>query len=413
MLGRWVERMKRSGKTSGETSFFEKYLDAVCPKYVTKFHELMAKYPPDGSAGMTIDALDVLALSIVEALGVENADVAASRALLSILIENEHLPLKAQLTEQELVILRELLFCYFKGSQDVNEKGAQVLSLIEKKFSGGNFSQARILLQIFETNQETRQNNERNLYYEEMIARLDSSVRKAAPMDREGMKSAFLAEMSDEAAFDVFETYAAVADIHFQLYLRDVQACEKWRNVLQALPDNVGDYLLDYIPVIRWRTLGTLNEPFLSQIGRHMTFEMLRRHVRQKLRMCYFILLASGMTNFEWFIFSFTEWSQKYFNVDVRDVFPILHRSGIVDGLCLQEGIDMTLERFYGPAMNQIAIQSDALETAYRDALQFILGADLSQFPAGYYNFGDFLLDRILPFHYENPMFAVRLHRMM
>ena len=91
----------------------------------------------------------------------------------------------------------------------------------------------------------------------------------------------------------------------------------------------------------------------------------------------------------------------------------MLHRSGIVDGICLQEVLDIVTERFYGAAMNRLTIQPETLDSAYVDALRFILYSDFSQIPAGKYNFGDFLLDYILPFNYEDPMFAYRLHSMM
>ena len=81
-----------------------------------------------------------------------------------------------------------------------------------------------------------------------------------------------------------------------------------------------------------------------------MVFESLRRYVQQKLRMCYFILLASGITGYEWFIYAFTNWSRDIFNVDVREIFPVLHRLALVDGMCLQEVLDVTLERYHGPA---------------------------------------------------------------
>ena len=382
--------------------------------------ELQPEAPPTSPFGLDsselspdIDALDILALLIVEKMGIKNADVAASRAFLSILIENEHLPVAGQLSAQELQALRNLLFCYFSGDANVNEKGAQVLALIEQKFANGFFSQARILLQIFETNQETRQNNERNLYYEEMILRLDGGPTKAKPVARNILQAACEDDADDETVLRALRAIEQNANITFNLYLRNLEELSAWQNALSPLPQHMRDYLLDYVPVIQWRALDALSEPIVSQLGRHMTFEMLRRHVQQKLRMCYFILLASGITGYEWFIFSFTQWSREQFNVDVRDVFPVLHRGGILDGMCLQEAMDVAVERFYGPAMNQISIQPQDLERAYRDALKFILQAELAAFPSGFYNFGDFVLDQLLPFHYEDPMFACRLHLMM
>lgn len=408
MFGRLVERMKRGSKTSAESGFLGKYIDAICPRYAARFRELQAS-----KENFEPDALDVLSLLLAEEMQVKNVDIAASRAFLSILIENDHLPTQNQLNAQELELLRDLLLCYFGGEQDVNEKGNQVLSLIEQKFANGDFSQARILLQIFETNPETRINNERNLYYEEMIMRLDCMPSHAKPIAQNLIDDALADNADDDSVLSAFDACAQNAGCYFNLYLRDTDEYERWQKALSSLSPSVSEYLLEFVPVIRWRPIGILDEPIASQINRHMIFEMLRQHVLQKLRMCYFILLASGESGFEWFIFAFTQWSKEFFDVDVRDVFPLLHRGSIVDGLGLQESFDQTLERFYGPGMNTITLNPDDLEHAYRDSLRFILSSDLSQIPSGNYNFGGFLLDRILPFPYEDPMFAYRLHLMM
>ena len=91
----------------------------------------------------------------------------------------------------------------------------------------------------------------------------------------------------------------------------------------------------------------------------------------------------------------------------------MLHRSGIIDGMCLQEDLDVTTDRFYGRKMNEISITPESLETAFHTAVKFILESDISLIPSGQYNFGDFILDAILPFDYEDPMFAYRIHSMM
>ena len=63
--------------------------------------------------------------------------------------------------------------------------------------------------------------------------------------------------------------------------------------------------------------------------------------------------------------------------------------------------------------MNDIVLDAYELDKAFRESVRFILQTDMSMFPMGYYNFGDFLLDRILPFPYEDPYFACRLHLLM
>lgn len=409
MFERLVEKMMRGSKTTSDEGYLGKYLDAICPRFVEQYQAIQAA----ASDGET-DALDILACCLMKEIGISGADASSARAFLSILIENEHLPVQSQLNESELMVLRDLLFCYFGGNgEDINAKGSQVLSLIERKFGNGDFSQAKILLQIFETNNETKQNNERNLYYEEMIMRLDTNSTRSKALSSNVVSAAVAPEASDAEVLRAFSACEQNANAKFCLYLRDLKEYEKWETTLSEIDAETKNYLLDYIPVVRWRKLGTLDEPLISQFGRHITFEMLKRHVQQKLRMCYFVLLASGSTGYEWFIFAFTKWSKEHFDVDVREVFPMLHRSGIVDGMCLQEVLDVATERFYGRAMNAISIHPEALESAYRKAIQFIFQSDISLIPAGHYNFGDFLLDNILPFQYEDPHFAYRLHVMM
>ena len=417
MFGKWIERVKRNGKNSADAGLLGQYLDAVCTKYVDRYKEMIGlddKRPGTYDSALDVDALDVLAQLVMAEMGIPNADLAAARAYLSILIENEHLPLQNQLNADELGALRDLLFSYFGGSDAVNDRGAEVLELIEHKFTSGCFSQAKILLQIFETNHETRQNNERNLYYEEMIMRIDG-VRSAnvSGISKELVDAACADDAPDEAILAAFDACASNANIHFDLFLRDLNEEARWKDAIAPLPQNVQNYILEYVPVVRWRQLGTLKEPLINQINRHMVFESLRRYVQQKLRMCYFILLASGITGYEWFIYAFTNWSRDIFNVDVREIFPVLHRLALVDGMCLQEVLDVTLERYYGPAMNDIVLDAYELDKAFRESVRFILQTDMSMFPMGYYNFGDFLLDRILPFPYEDPYFACRLHLLM
>lgn len=419
MFGKWMERVKRNSKSPTDAGLLGQYLDAVCAKYVARYREMIG-FDDDnnpsggGDAELGIDALDVLAQLVLAEMGIPNADLAAARAYLSILIENEHLPCQNQLNADELGALRDLLFSYFGGSEAVNDRGAEVLELIEHKFTSGCFSQARILLQIFETNHETRQNNERNLYYEEMIMRIDG-VRTAnvKGISKDLVDAACADDASDEAILAAFEACAASAGIHFDLFLRDLNEESRWKDALAPLPQNVQSYVFEYVPVVRWRQLGSLKESLSSQINRHMVFESLRRFVQQKLRMCYFILLASGVTGYEWFIYAFTNWSREIFRVDVREVFPVLHRLALVDGMCLQEVLDVILERFYGPAMNDVVLDPLEIDKAFREAVRFILQTDMSMFPMGYYNFGDFILDRILPFPYEDPYFACRLHLLM
>ena len=63
--------------------------------------------------------------------------------------------------------------------------------------------------------------------------------------------------------------------------------------------------------------------------------------------------------------------------------------------------------------MNRVTMTPDDLVTAYKKVIQRLLSNDASDIPRGSYSFGDFVLDELLPFRYENPSFAFRLYKMM
>ena len=406
MLDKLVGIVTGSKKPVTSRSSLGTALDKVCPRFAER-------YEAQKSADEPVDALDIISAMVMNEIQPGIMDVAAARAYLSILIENEHLPITHQLSESDLECLKQLFLGYFCKSDDVNAKGAQVLSLIERKFGSGEYSQARILLQIFETNEETRLNNERNLYYEEMISRLDMSFARTKGIPHPLVEAALENDASDEVLFKAFQTIEHDLNALFCLYLVDQNENTQWQQALASVEPEVREYITEYIPVIQWRSIGQLSESLESQISRHMTFDMLRRHVQNKLRMCYFLLLASGNTGYEWFIFAFTEWSRIIFGVDIHEVLPMLHRCSVVENMGFQEVLDIVTDRFYGPAMNRVTMTPDDLVIAYKKVIQRLLSNDASDIPRGSYSFGDFVLDELLPFRYENPSFAFRLYKMM
>ena len=426
MLGKLVEKMMGGGKVASSRSCLGEYLDKVCPRFAARYAEVCAEQEKaqkeadaaaDGAettvVAVNTDALDVLASMIMAEIHSGKVPDAASRAYLSILLDNEHLPATHRLNETELTLLRELLLGYFGSGEDVNEKGATVLSMIEKKFGAGEFSQARILLQIFDTSPETRQNNERNLYYEDMILRLDMQLPVTRGIDHALATAAASSDAPEETVRNAFSHLSRDCGVNFYLYLHDLLEIERWKDALKTVPESVSEYLYDYVPVISWRLVGSMVEPLDSQIRRHMTFDMLRRHVQQKLRMCYFLLLANGNTGYEWFIFAFTAWSQRVFDVDIREILPMLHRCSVVEGMCLQEILDIVTDRFYGPAMNRISLTPDDLDRAFKTVRSNLFAENGVALPPGDYSLGDFLLDVLLPFDYEDPKFAYRLCAMV
>lgn len=143
----------------------------------------------------------------------------AGRAYFSLLTENDKLPPGEQLSAHELILPRALLLDFFLGRSNIQQRAQEVLALIERKFSERAFQQATILLQLFETDQATRIQNERKLFYEDMIQRL--GVRRRQPLSDEEVErvrdhfSEVARSLSDEKAFEVApeKTQISLADL--------------------------------------------------------------------------------------------------------------------------------------------------------------------------------------------------------
>src|SRR5690606_29831748 len=149
----------QEGTDAAASTYFEALLESVREEVLSQL------------AKPTNDPLEVLAQALMRKVVGKGEEVnpQAARAFFSVLAENDRLPLGEQLNITEIELLQHLLVEYFSGMESVRARANEVLGLIERKFSQGAFTQARILLQIFETDAETRLNNERNLFYEDMI----------------------------------------------------------------------------------------------------------------------------------------------------------------------------------------------------------------------------------------------------
>lgn len=159
------------------------YFEAMLDRLVDPTREYMRQNSAQ-------DPLAVLIAHILREDNTQRNDLAATlanepllragRAYLGLLLENDRLPRGEQLTLEELTLPRGLLVDFFGGSVDIQTRAQEVLSLVERKFSQRAFKQATILLQLFETDQATRMQNERKLFYEDMIQRL--GIRRRHPL---------------------------------------------------------------------------------------------------------------------------------------------------------------------------------------------------------------------------------------
>ena len=364
------------------------------------------------------DPLEVLAQAVMSVSLDSDAEVdpQAARAYFSVLVENERLPLGEQLEAHELELLRGLLNDYFRGDEEVRMRANEVLSLIERKFSQGAFSQARILLQIFETDHETRLNNERNLFYEDSIMRLGVRRRHEVDRDeRDDIRKRFSTASIVRDA-DLKKLLGAISkEYYIKLCLaqRDPAAEETWQDLFTAHPE-AAERLLRYVPPVRWRSVDTIEGLSVFEQSRlYLSPQVLQEHILRLIKMAYFLLLASGDTGFEDYIYCLTEWMRSHLDIAPLRVLPRLHRRSVLDELSLREVLDeLYLSDIASAVEERVDISEKKLKAAWMKLFAAFATMDINEIPPGHYDLSGFLLDQVLDFKQPEPYFGFKLYRL-
>jgi len=129
--------------------------------------------------------------------------------------------------------------------------------------------------------------------------------------------------------------------------------------------------------------------------------------------MCYFLLLASGDTGFESFVYSYLDWSREVLEVEAKNLLPIIHRRSVLDEVGLQDTLDHVFEEHYAEPLGRHVESSEiSLEEAWNRFFQRMSGLDINEIPPGHYDVGGFLLDELLDFEQPEPYFGFKLYRL-
>jgi hypothetical protein len=408
---RKIVHMIMGGSSSGERTK-RTHLDALLDQARPTIQSQLRQNP-------TLDPLELLALEILRLVSDPSPsplNPQAARAFFSVLVDNDQLPASEQLDEQEIDLLKRLLSDYFSGSDQVRSRANEVLALIERKFSEGAFTQARILLQIFETDNETRLNNERNLFYEDMILRL--GLRRRHPIsDADAIRKSLQRSLSlDPDAFrSTCDLLNAEAYIHPCFLLRDPDQLTAWTQLASiSQASDACDRLLTYIPPKRWRSPSLLPQLHPSSLAlTHLHDGAVKKYILSLTRLCYFFLLASGDTDFETFLFTYLSWCHDRWGVDARRLLPQLHRRSVLEERSIQESLDALFDEFFSPSASALApFTTQDISQAWIALSSRLSSLDLSSIPPGHYDLGGLLLDHLLGFQHPDPSFTFRIHRL-
>lgn len=381
---------------------------------ISELQEHLAAGDPTRDTTVEI-ARDAVEAGLLPRLDAEDV-LQAGRLFLALLLENDRLPPELQLNVSETALARDLLLGYFVGNQDFEDKARKLLNIVEKKFADGLFSQARLLLQLFHTDENTKVTNDRNLFYEDLILRLGIKRRhKIAEEDLKHFRTLASTATDDTRLREVFHWLDQKALVKCNLCLRTDAEVDVWKTALApATRDPAVEQFLKTIPPQRWRPVDRVDLPIRKQIEVHFNDESTRRYVVNHLRTCYFVLRAVGDTGLEGYLDSFFGWTEKQFDLNGTRLMPLIYNRSLSENTPMQEIFNGLYEEFFATkAQAKVKTATQAgLDTHIDQTLRFLTKCDLGEFAPGYYDLGGFVYDQIFDFLYPNPEFNSKLHRL-
>ena len=340
----------------------------------------------------------------------------AGRIFLEVLIENDRLPTELQLSVNELFSIRDMLISQQLGSEEHGEAVRRLLALVEQKFNEGLFGQARILLALFQTDDQTQLNNDRNLFYEEMILKL--GIKRRHRLTEEETKAfQTLADASDDPGRrDALSWLKTNCAVRFHVLLSDESAADYWREFssISSIAERAQAFD-ERLPVVRWREVSAIeNETVTAQVKRYLTVDAVRAHLTSQLAAAYFVLRAVGDTGLEPVLDTFFDWTEKEFGVNATAVMPELYKRSMSDQAPMTEILHELYVEHFGDSIEALVenFNDETVENAVAKVLANLKTIDLGEIAPGDYNLGAFVLDVLLDVPYPSPDFSFKIHRL-
>ncbi len=343
-----------------------------------------------------------------------------ARILLAVLLDNDRLPVSNQLSPRELLMAAALWTRLLMRDTNIDDRVKQLARLVEQKFTDNHFSQAGLLLKLFPTNRETRINNDRQLFFEDLITRLGVHDRFGSGSDGTiGESIDQLTELSldDDAALrEAFEKLAETTGLNLHLYTRSPADVDRWRTLVETTnrPEAVW-YFLDKIPPRRWRSVADGDERAVeTALREHIVRPMVRDYVIRQVQTCYFVLRTVGDTGLEPYLDSFFDWSEKCFDIDATAFMPEIHERITRERHLIAPVFADIYERHFRESVHQLLtdFDDDQLHDAFEGAIERIATSSPDDVTDGNYDLGGFVLDAYLEFEYPEPRFGFGMHRL-
>lgn len=413
MIRRWLRSLRMGTEPVPRASTLEGLLDDVRPRWAERIARNPGVSPISTLALLVLDA-DVAAGGRAP-VGSSRQVEEFARAWLTVLLDNDRLPPPMQLSAEELRRPRALLEAFFFSPSAVPHEAQALLRFVEGKFSAGQFSQVELLLQLFETDANTRRNNERNLFYEQMIARLmGRRQRPVAPDEAWNGLSADAALSPNEHLVQSTSWLAQHAGVRLHLLDRPATDVEAWAAAAAPLPPDLRAATLRVVPGWRWRPVHIVPANELTDIAYdHVVGVSVAEHTQRLISSAYFVVLATGATGHEPLIARTVQWMSSRFDTVGTRVLPELHRRCSVEEESLSAALRQVFDSMLAAGGTTLEPEPAAAQRAINRCSELFRELDPGSIPEGDYNLGGIMMDLLLGFEHERASEALRLHRIV
>lgn len=334
--------------------------------------------------------------------GPPDGDMAAEqfvRTYTTLLLDNDRQPPSLQMTSADIALPRALLKSFFTSSPTMQADASNVLRFIEQRFAAGRFGQSRLLLQLFDTDPMTRRNNERNLFYEEMILRFMSSRKTPGrvPVDDD-----------DGALADVL----ARNDVRLNTFGTPPESAATWIDALANSNESSRLAAINLVPGPRWRQHWKEGSP-VQALARQLDQRGARTFVANLTRAVYFITLAPGATGFEPLLPRYIQWVAAHSDMIPTRILPQLHRASTLDERSLEDALNDVLDEFFQSSdLDAVSFDEANVASAFEALEARLADVDISDVVEGEYDLGGMLLEQLFEFETGDPAITFRLNRL-
>ncbi|MBN1946285.1 MAG: hypothetical protein JW797_11465 [Bradymonadales bacterium] len=415
--------MRRFGVSGSSQERRPTYYEELVPQIRPRVRELLSRSPQ-------LDPLGLVALEICspsrsgEATESDHPpsepDEEQGKVLktyLTLLCDNDILPPSCQLTREEVGLTWRLLKSFTRSDEATPKHFDSVLGLLEEKFQSGKYSQANLLLRLFETTEARRRNNERTLFYEQMITRFGAHRTEPLPKSLHKRFRQKLANLHEPAVLILAaaEWLHANVNVNLDIPLRDTEEYLAWQEVLKLSTQSTDHHeTLDILAPARLRDVTEIADTDLpGRLQKLVNTDTLHQYVAQLLRCCYFVVLVTGKTGFEPFIKSFLHWVEHNLDYPGTRLLPELHRRTTVGDEGLELAITDIVKTHLGKPIEALRQRLDysCIDAAIAALAQELEKLPLNMLAPGEYDLFGLVLDRATRIEIEDPSILLRIHR--